>query len=136
MAVRPDDVVDVDVVTLLVVVVVAVAAALLVICRRARRRKQAAFRRLRTVPEVPKAVPKAAPRKRERRVKKAEEVKAAPRRPRRKGDRVERRTAEVDLEVVEAEELAPDETTDDPLLAGLDSVMAGMEARLATIRAL
>ena len=44
----------------------------------------------------------------------------------------------MDLEVLEAEApaLAPDETTDDPLLAGLDSVMAGMEARLATIRAL
>ena len=58
------------------------------------------------------------------------------RRPRRKGDRVERRTAEVDLEVVEAPAPAPEIETDDPLLAGLDSVMAGMEARLATIRAL
>ena len=137
--VRPGDVVDVDVVTLLVVVVVAVAVLVLWLCRRARRRKKAAFRRLRTVPEAPPpVVPKAAPRKRERRAKKVAEVKAAPRRPRRKGDRVERRSAEVDLEVVEAEELAPapDEATDDPLLAGLDSVMAGMEARLATIRAL
>jgi hypothetical protein len=75
--------------------------------------------------------------RRARRAKKVAEVKAAPRRPRRKGDRVERRTAEVDLEVVEQELApAPDETTDDALLAGLDSVMAGMEARLATIRAL
>jgi hypothetical protein len=49
---------------------------------------------------------------------------------------VQRRTAEVDHEVVVAPAPAPDETTDDPLLAGLDSVMARMEARLATIRAL
>ena len=44
----------------------------------------------------------------------------------------------MDLEVVEAPapDATTDEATDDPLLAGLDSVMAGMEARLATIRAL
>ena len=83
VVVRPDDVVDVDVVTLLVVVVVAVAVLVLLLCRRAsRRKKPAAFRRLRSVPEaVPKAVPKAAPPQARAAAKKAAEVKAAPRPP-------------------------------------------------------